>query len=137
MKKNLRLAAAKRITVHCPASVAAQAAYLAGDLERLEGESPFDALFSVLRNHIDFGSIGPYRSVFELSMGRETFVPGPGADPAAGTLDKRASLGTIMITTYVSGETGAQRIAELVAMLAEAHPWELPVIELADVDILQ
>ncbi len=137
VKKHLRLIAAKRITVHCPASDAAQAAFLAGNLERLESEPPFDALFSVLRGHVEFGCIGPYRSVFELSLGRETFVPGPGADPTAGTLDERASVGTLRVTTYVPGDTGAPRLAELVAMLAEAHPWELPVIELANVDILR
>ena len=137
LKKNLHLTAAKRVTVHCPASDAAQAAFAAGNLQRLEFESPFDALFSVLRNNIDFGRIGPYRSVFELSLGQETFVPGPGADPSTGTLDKRTCLATIVITTYLAAETSAQRLAELVAMLAAAHPWELPVIEVATVDLLK
>jgi hypothetical protein len=42
----------------------------------------------------------------------------------------------VVITTYVSRSVTDRRVAELMAALAESHPWELPVIEVCEVRVL-
>ncbi len=136
LKSSLRLSFAKRITIYCPASREAWLALLAGDATRLEHDPVVAPLFMALRAHSEFGALGPYRNVYEVSGGHESFTPGSDALPALGTVGETSTTAAVVITTYVSHAVTDVRLAELVAALAASHPWELPVIEVCDVRIL-
>ncbi len=136
LKSTLRLAGAHRITIHVPASREAWLALLGGDASRLEHDQNVLPLFRMLRAHSEFGALGPYRNVYELSGGHESFTPGHEAKPTFGNPGETSTTASVVITTYVSQSVSQTRIAELVAALAAAHPWELPVIEVCEVRVL-
>jgi hypothetical protein len=136
LKGGLRLCAAQRITVYCPASRDAWLALLAGDTARLEQDPAVAPLFNTLRAHAEFGALGPYRNVYEVSGGHESFTPSSEARPALGTAGQISTTASIVVTTYVAQAVSQTRLAELVAALAASHPWELPVIEVCEVRVL-
>ena len=136
LKSSLDLLVAHRVTIYCPASREAWLALLAGDPTCLEQDPTVAALLAVLRTEAEFGALGPYRNVFEVSGGHESFTPGPDARPAFGSAEERSTTPSVVITTYVSRTVTDVRLAELVAALAASHPWELPVIEVCEVRIL-
>lgn len=136
LKNSLRLSFFKRITINCPASRAAWLALLAGDATRLEHDPLVAPLFIALRAHREFGALGPYRNVYEVSGGHESFTPGSDARPTLGTVGETSTTASVVITTYVSCAVTDARLAELVTALAESHPWELPVIEVCEVRVL-
>src|ERR1700690_2361665 len=77
LKSSLRLCVAHRITVYCPASRDAWLALLAGDTALLEQDPAIAPLFNTLRAHAEFGALGPYRNVYEVSGGHERPRPPP------------------------------------------------------------
>jgi hypothetical protein len=136
LKSSLRLCVAQRITIYCPASRDARLALLAGDTARLEQDPAVAPLFKTLRAHAEFGALGPYRNVYEVSGGHESFTPNSQARPALGAAGQTSSTASIVVTTYVAQALSDTRLAELVAALAASHPWELPVIEVCEVRVL-
>ncbi len=136
LKSRLRLCVAQRITIYCPASREAWLALLAGDTSRLEQDQAVAPLLKTLRAHAEFGALGPYRNVYEVSGGHESFKPNSEARPALGTAGKTSTTASIAVTTYVAQAVSEARLAELVAALAASHPWELPVIEVCEVRVL-
>jgi hypothetical protein len=136
LKNSLRLSSAKRITIYCPVSREAWLALLAGDATRLEHDPVVAPLFMALRAHAEFGAFGPYRNVYEVSVGHESFTPDSDARPSLGTIGETSTTASVVVTTYVSRSITDVRLAELVAALAESHPWELPVIEVCEVRVL-
>jgi hypothetical protein len=136
LEGGVRLCAAQRITVYCPASRDAWLALLAGDTARLEQDPAVAPLFNTLRAHAEFGALGPYRNVYEVSGGHESFTPSSEARPALGTAGQISTTTSIVVTTYVPQAVSQTRLAELVAALAASHPWELPVIEVCEVRVL-
>lgn len=136
LKSRLRLSIAHRITVYCPASRDSWLALLAGDTARLEHDPAVAPLFNTLRAHAEFGALGPYRNVYEVSGGHESFTPSSEARPAMGTAGQTSTTASIAVTTYVAQAVSDARLAELVSALAASHPWELPVIEVCEVRVL-
>ena len=136
LKSRLRLRCVRRITIYCPAARGAWLALLAGDAARIEQDAALAPLFTTLRAHPEFGALGPYRNVFEVSGGHESFTPGPDARPALGNAGESSTTTSVAITTYVADDVSEPRLAELVAALAQSHPWELPVIEVCNVRLV-
>jgi hypothetical protein len=136
LKSGLRLCVAQRVTIYCPASRDAWLALLAGDTSRLEQDPAVAPLFKTLRAHVEFGALGPYRNVYEVSGGHESFTPNSEARPALGTAGKTSTTASIVVTTYMAQTVSDAKLAELVAALAASHPWELPVIEVCEVRVL-
>jgi hypothetical protein len=136
LKSSLRLSLAQRITIYCPASREAWLALLAGDASRLEADPAVAPLLATLRAHPEFGALGPYRNVYEVSGGLETFTPGTNARPSLGAAGKTSTTASVVVTTYLPRPVSEVRLAELVAALAASHPWELPVIEVCEVRVL-
>jgi hypothetical protein len=115
LKSSLRLSLAKRITIYCPVSREAWLALLAGDATPLEDDPVVAPLFMTVRAHAEFGALGPYRNVYEVSGGHESFTPGSDARPALGTARETSTTASVVITTYVSRAVTDVRLAELVA----------------------
>jgi hypothetical protein len=136
LKSSLRLCVAQRITIFCPASRDAWLALLAGDPALLEQDPAVAPLLKTLRAHAEFGALGPYRNVYEISGGHESFTPNAEATPTLGTAGEASTTASIVITTYLAQAVSETRLAELLAALAAAHPWELPVIEVCAVRVL-
>lgn len=121
------------VKIHCPISAETLAAMLAGDDDALERDPAASTILAVIRDDNPLGDFGLYKGVCEIAPGWENFQPGPDAAPTLGTSGTRSLSPTVILTTYA--DAGAD-LAEALAALMAAHPWEVPVIELSDVELL-
>lgn len=137
MKGSLHLVTAWRITLYCPVSPAAWPVLWAGDLTRLEQDILAAPVFAALRANAEFGTLGPYRQVYEMALGHESFSPTTEARPTLGKANEHSLTMNVVITTYVAANVSKARREELIAALAAAHPWEVPVMEIHKVRVLE
>jgi hypothetical protein len=84
-------------------------------------EATRDAVFAA-----GAGRIGQYERCSWYTAGTGTFLPGEGADPAIGEPGKEQRTPELRVETVVP----AERAAEIVAALREAHPYEEVAFEL-------
>ena len=72
------------------------------------------------------GRIGDYERCSWYTAGTGTFVPGPGAAPAVGTVGEEQHVPELRVETVVP----AARAGEVVRALVAAHPYEEVAFEL-------
>lgn len=121
------------VKIHCPIQPETLAAMFAGDNSALERDPAASAILAVIRDDNPLGDFGLYNCVCEIAPGWESFLPGAGASPTLGTAGTRSLSPTAILTTYADADAD---LALALAALMAAHPWEVPVIELSDVDLL-
>ncbi len=118
------------VRVHCPVPANVLARLQAGEAAALADDALLSAVVGVIRGSDVLGAIGPYRGVFELGFGLESFVPQADAVPTTGRAGEPAVVPTVVVKSYAA--EGADIAAEMAAIVA-AHPWEVPVIEVGQV----
>ncbi|MEL0210106.1 MAG: hypothetical protein VW891_05915, partial [Novosphingobium sp.] len=91
------------------------------------------AMLAVIRADNPLGDFTLYKGVCEIALGWESFQPGPDAKPTLGSAEARTLSPTVIITTYACAD--AELEPALDALMA-VHPWEVPVIEVTEVDLL-
>lgn len=106
---------------------------LAGDDGALERDPAASAILAVIRDDNPLGDFGLYKGVCEIAPGWESFLPGADASPTLGTSGARSLSPTAILTTYADADAD---LAPALAALMAAHRWEVPVIELSDVELL-
>jgi len=127
------LRAVRRITVHCPIRPETLGAVATGSVAALAADPGIAPLLELIESSSEFGDFGHYKGVCEIGLGIEAFTPQAGAKPTVGAAGRRSMSPTATLTTYVSMEIDGARLAALVDVLAARHPWEVPVIEVADI----
>ncbi|MFM6829750.1 MAG: hypothetical protein ACKOVA_05370 [Novosphingobium sp.] len=128
--------ARRRVTVvkvHCPVAAETLAAMLKGDGEALERDPVAAAILAIIRADNALGDFGLYHGVSEIGLGWESFTPSAGAVPALGAAGTTALSPTVILKTYAPADAD---IDGALASLMAAHPWEVPVIELAEAELL-
>ncbi|MGV3513079.1 MAG: hypothetical protein ACO1OX_13855 [Novosphingobium sp.] len=121
------------VKIHCPISPSTLAAMLSGNAEAIEADAAASAMLAVIRADNPLGDFDLYKGVCEISVGWESFQPGPGATPTLGASGTRTLSPTAILTTYAKAEADTTPVlAELIA----AHPWEVPVIEVFETELL-
>lgn len=121
------------VRVHCPVSANLLVRLQAGEAAALEDDPVLAGVVAVIRGSDVLGAIGPYRGVFELGFGLESFVPGADAVPTTGRAGEAEVVPTVVVKTYAA--EGADIAAALAAIVA-VHPWEVPVIEVGAVELV-
>lgn len=121
------------VKIYCPVSSQTLDAMLGGDASALERDATAAALLAVIRSDNALGDFGLYQGIAEIGIGWESFTPSPEAAPTLGTAGQAASSPTVILTTYAPAEDD---IEKALAGLMAAHPWEVPVIELTQVELL-
>ena len=121
------------VRVHCPVTGNVLARLQAGEAAALGDDPVLAGVVGVIRGSDVLGAIGPYRGVFELGFGLESFVPGAEALPTTGRAGEAAVVPMVVVKTYAA--MGMNIDAELAA-IAAVHPWEVPVIEIAMVELV-
>lgn len=119
--------------MHYPVSSNVLARLQAGEAAALGDDPVLAGVVDVIRGSDVLGAIGPYRGVFELGFGLESFVPGAEALPTTGRAGEAAVVPTVVVKTYAA--MGMNIDAELAA-IAAVHPWEIPVIEVGTVEMV-
>ena len=130
---SIALRTVQRVCIYCPISPGTFAGLVRGDFEAAQRDPASAPLLKIIEDSSELGNFGSYKGVCELGLGYEAFTPTADARPVLGAVGKRSATPTIAITTYVPGDVPEARVNELVADLAAAHPWEIPVIEIATV----
>ncbi len=128
--------ARRRVTavkVHCPVSPDTLAALLSGDVSALESDAAAAALLAVIRGRNALGDFGLYHGVAEIGIGWESFTPSLSATPTLGRAGATALSPTIVLTTYAPAGVD---IDDALGALMAAHPWEIPVIEVSELELL-
>jgi hypothetical protein len=104
---------------------------MAGDFDAIERDPVAARMLAIIRADNPLGDFGRYRSVFEMSFGLEGFTPTADAAPTLGQVGTHALSPTAVITTYLDVQAEPAALDEFIGLLAAAHPWETPVIEVA------
>jgi hypothetical protein len=124
--------AARKITIFCPVEAGTLTDLIAGDLAAIERDPTASRLLAIIRADNPLGDFDIYQGVFELAFGLEGFTATPRAAPTLGSPGNRTLSPTVAITTYVDARADADAVNAALAALVEAHPWELPVIEVSE-----
>jgi hypothetical protein len=123
---------ARKIRVHCPISQGTFAELLKGKLAAIENDPIAAKILAVIRARNPLGDFDLYQGVFEVSVGIEGFTATDRARPAAGERGAATLSPTAIITTYVDAAANGAAVSAALDELVRAHPWETPVIEIAD-----
>lgn len=122
------------VRIHCPVAPETLAAMQSGDGGALERDVTARALLAIIRGDNPLGRFGPYHGVVEIGLGWESFTPSPDAAPTLGHAGETTLSPTVILTTYADRDAD---IDDALAALMTAHPWEVPVIQVTEVDLLQ
>ncbi len=121
------------VRIYCPVSGNVLARLQAGEAAALADDALLSVVVGVIRGSDVLGAIAPYRGVFELGFGLESFVPGADAVPTTGRAGEVEVVPTVVVKTYAA--MGAD-IAEVLSAIVAVHPWEVPVIEVGVVELV-
>jgi hypothetical protein len=94
-------------------------------------------MLDIIRADNPLGDFGAYRGVAEISLGLETFIPGPGTRPVRGEWGEVSLSPTVIITTYIADDAPEVDVTAALGALMAAHPWEVPIIEIAPTVLLR
>ncbi|WP_260926265.1 hypothetical protein [Novosphingobium sp. 9] len=127
---------AVRLKVHVPVAPETLAAMLAGDAEAAERDAVLAAMFAIVRADNPLGHFDLYSGVVELSPGWESFRPGASATPTLGISGETALSPTVALVIHAACTLSDPALDHAVAQIMAAHPWEMPVIEIAPVRLV-
>ncbi|NML92615.1 hypothetical protein HHL27_02880 [Novosphingobium sp. TW-4] len=111
-------------------------ALLAGEAGALESDPTLAAMLAIIREQSALGDFGLYHGVAEITLGWETFVPGPDASPTLGNAAETTFSPTVTLTTWIREGAAETDVETALDALMAAHPWEIPVIEVAESRLL-
>lgn len=126
----------KALRVYCPVSYATLRVMVMGEDPDLDGETALQEMLSIIRGDSALGDFGIYKSVVELAPGWELFTPGTAARPALGEAGRSTLSPTVILTIYIAEDTPGDWLDRALSAIIEAHPWEVPVIELTNAMLL-
>jgi len=123
---------ARKVRIHCPIELNTFVEVLQGNLAAIEDDPVAARMLSVIRARGPLGDFDLYQGVFEISFGIEGFTATERATPTAGKRGAATLSPTAIITTYIDAAAGAAAVTAALDELVRAHPWETPVIEVAN-----
>ncbi|WP_298290003.1 hypothetical protein [Novosphingobium sp.] len=127
---------ALRVSVHVPVAASTLEALLAGDRSALESDPVMARMLAILRAPGALGDFGIYHGVAEIGLGWETFAPSQAANPTLGAAGEVEHSPTVTLTTWIPADAPAEAVDAALAALMDAHPWEVPVIEVIETRLL-
>jgi hypothetical protein len=128
---------ALRVAVHVPVAPATLAALLGGHRGALEDDPVMARMLAILRAPGALGDFGIYHGVAEIGLGWETFAPSPDANPTLGSAGAVEHSPTVTLVSWIPADAPPAAIDAALAALMDAHPWEVPVIEVTETRLLQ
>lgn len=135
MSARHRTRPAKVLKVHWPISQGTMGRLVAGEIP-LEPGGDLEAVFILVNEHEALGDFGIYRSVLEIVAGWELFTPGASSKPSFGEVGSNATSPTAIITIYIPADIPTDLISAAIDAIVEAHPWEVPVIESYETELI-
>ncbi len=136
MTRSVSRRAARKLTVRCPVSAETFRLLVMGQADAAERDVTLGKMLALIRGDNPLGDFGIYTGVVEIGLGFESFVPGARAKPAQGEAGGVSMVPTVTLTTYISHDAREEPVTIALAQLIALHPWEIPVIEFAPVELL-
>lgn len=127
---------ARRLTVHVPVSEATLAALLGGDRTAMDRDPVLAAMLQIIRDEPALGDFRVYNGVAEIMLGWETFAPTFAAKPTLGKAGEVQHSATVTLTTWIRDTATDAMVEAAYLALVQAHPWEVPVIEVTETRLL-
>ncbi|MGO4169363.1 hypothetical protein [Novosphingobium sp. PhB55] len=127
----MNLREALLVRIHVPVSPETFRAMLAGDVAAGERDPVLAAILAVVRADNPLGDFGLYKGVAEIGLGWESFQPGPDARPALGEAAMTSLSPTVILSLHAPCSEEDPEFLEAMDRIMAAHPWEIPVIEIA------
>lgn len=121
----------RTVKIYWPISARTMEGILAGDTTALDRDGSFRDFAEVLEESPALGDFGNYSNVFEISLGLEGFTTGAGARPTLGAHGERTLSPTLAVTVHVAASLTDDELNGILGRVLEAHPWEIPVVELS------
>jgi hypothetical protein len=112
--------AARALRVFCPVQPETLTAMVAGDGSAIERDPHLAEMIRIARSGSALGDFGIYKSVIEISPGRELFTPTADALPIMGTSP------TAILTIYIGKDAPEQAVDEGIAAILKVHPGRFP-----------
>ncbi|MFF3390181.1 hypothetical protein ACFYW1_04505 [Streptomyces sp. NPDC002669] len=128
---DVKLRSVRSVRVYWPVTGETLAALGAGHTETLRDDAAFGSLLQVLRSSPCAGDFGVYSDVFEVCVGVEGFTTEPGARPAFGSVGDSSLSPTLTVTVHIDARTPDDEVSHVLGRILDAHPWEVPVVELS------
>lgn len=128
---------AKMLRVYCPVDAQTLQRLLHGDSGAIEFDATLARLLAIVRGDNPLGDFGIYKAVAEIGPGWELFTPTASASPALGSAGEAAASPTAVLTVYFPADTAEEAVRRCLEAIMDAHPWEVPVIELRETSLLQ
>lgn len=128
--------AVKALRVFCPIEAHTLRAMLTGDASAMERDPTLSRMLNVIRSGSPLGDFGIYKSVVEIAPGWELFTSAEDAEPTLGEVGSTTTSPTAVLIIYIPLEAPREAVDHAIGALVEAHPWEIPVIELSEISIL-
>lgn len=119
------------VRIHVPVRAETLAAMLAGEGGAAEHDPVLATMLGLIRDGGVLGDFGLYTGVIEIAPGWESFRSGPDAAPTLGTAGEASLSPTVILTTYAACAPDDPALVAMVGRLLDAHPWEVPVIEVS------
>lgn len=126
----------RAVRIHVPVVKPTLDALLAGDSTALESDPTLAAMLSIIRTETALGDFGLYHGVAEITLGWETFIPGPDASPTLGAAAQTSFSPTVTLATWIREGAAEADVDRALSALMAAHPWEIPVIEVTESRLL-
>ena len=126
----------RSVRIHVPVAAATLRSLLAGEAGALESDATLATMLAIVREQSALGDFGLYHGVAEITLGWETFVPGPEASPTLGSEAETTFSPTVTLTTWIREGADEADVDTALDALMAAHPWEVPVIEIAESRLL-
>lgn len=128
--------AVQRLRIYVPVAEASLQALLAGNRQALAQDPVLAEMHRIVREQPALGDFGIYDGVAEIGVGWETFAPTAAAQPTLGTAGETSVSPTVTLTTWIDPAAAPEAVEAALAALMQAHPWEVPVIELTETRML-
>ncbi|MET1755065.1 hypothetical protein ABVV53_06300 [Novosphingobium sp. RD2P27] len=124
--------AVKALKIHCPVDDAMLNMLSAGQLPAIDPDSALAKILDIVRAENPLGDFGVYKSVVELGSGWELFTSDAAARPALGQTGLEVASPTVILTIYIPMDAADDAVCRAIDAIVEAHPWEVPVIEISE-----
>lgn len=108
----------------------------AGDFAAIAPDCALARIIAIVREDGPLGDFGIYRSVIELAAGWELFTPGADASPTLGSAEAHTASPTAILTLYIPQGSADEAVSCAISAIMDAHPWEVPVIEMTATSLL-
>lgn len=126
----------RSMKIFCPIDSDTARRISEGQLATIDRNCALALILGIIRGDNPLGDFGVYKSVVELASGWELFTPDAAAQPTLGEAGVVTVSPTAVLTVYIPHDAESAAVSKAIDAIMEAHPWEVPVVEMGETTLL-